>query len=79
VPQSTRRCRSGIAADMFSDICMEHLFVANQVLSNESQVIPSIQVLVKKPLLHRACDLWVIESKAGRLPLQVRFVIERTR
>ena len=46
---------------------MEHLFVANQVLSNESQVIPTIQVLTEKISISGRRDLWVIESETGRL------------
>jgi hypothetical protein len=42
---------------------MEHLAVANQVLSNESQAIPTIQVLPKRPWLGQHPELWVIESR----------------
>ena len=42
---------------------MEHRFIANQVLSNESQVIPAIQVLTEKISIGGRRDLWVIESE----------------
>jgi hypothetical protein len=41
---------------------MEHPPVANQVLSNESQAIPAIQVSQKTTRLGQDLELWVIES-----------------
>jgi hypothetical protein len=46
---------------------MEHPRVANQVLSNESQAIPAIQVLSRKTHLTQHPELWVIESLTGCL------------
>src|SRR3974390_3260484 len=45
---------------------MEHPRSANQVLSNESQAIPTIQVSPKKAHLGQHLELWVIESLTGR-------------
>src|SRR6266852_5829457 len=51
-----------LAAQSLASKSIEHPFVANQVLSNESQAIPTIQVLPKKPSLGEPPELWVIES-----------------
>jgi hypothetical protein len=45
--QSKDRCCGATAADILSATCMKHLLATNQVLSNESQVIPTIQVLTE--------------------------------
>jgi len=52
-----------LAAQSLASKSIEHPFVANQVLSNESQAIPTIQVLPKKPSLGEPPELWVIESR----------------
>jgi hypothetical protein len=47
---------------------MEHLLATNQVLSNESQVIPMIQDSLRSAGFGGRQNLWVIESNTGRLP-----------
>jgi hypothetical protein len=46
---------------------MAHPIPPNQVLSNESQAIPAIQVSPKKSHLGQRLELWVIESLLGRI------------
>src|SRR5271157_3775420 len=67
VSASTKESPSLSAARTLARKSMEHPSVANQVLSNESQAIPTIQVSTERPHLGQHPELWVIESGTRRL------------
>jgi hypothetical protein len=58
--ERARPDRRHASADFRSAASIKHLFAANQVFSNESQAIPTIQVLSEKTLFRGGRELWVI-------------------